>query len=64
MVGKLNNHFLNILASAVIASHSIGVQAQETGQLASDILGMTDLWGNPTFLGWAAHGGANSHSLA
>jgi len=52
-----------VLTAYIVLLSGIG-HAQETGQLASDVLGMTDLWGNPTFQGWAVHGGANAHSLA
>lgn len=38
--------------------------AQQTGQLASDILGSTDLAYNPTFFGYSLQGGPTAHSVA
>jgi hypothetical protein len=39
-------------------------RAQESGQLASDILGSTDMSYNPTFFGYSLHGGPTAHSVA
>ena len=40
------------------------LRAQQTGQLASDILGSTDLAYNPTFFGYALQAGPTAHSVA
>jgi hypothetical protein len=40
------------------------LQAQQTGQLASDILGSTDLAYHPTFFGYALQAGPTAHSVA
>ncbi len=40
------------------------LRAQQTGQLASDILGSTDLAYNPTFFGYSLQGGPTAHSVA
>jgi hypothetical protein len=40
------------------------LRAQQSGQLASDILGSTDMSYNPTFFGYSLHGGPTAHSVA
>lgn len=39
------------------------LEAQETGQPASDILMQFDFWGNPTARGGVTNNGPNSHSI-
>ena len=39
------------------------LEAQETGQPASDVLMQFDFWGNPTARGGVTNNGPNSHSI-
>jgi hypothetical protein len=48
----------------LLVARPVALRAQETGQLASDILGSTDLLYNPTFFGYALQAGPTAHSFA
>jgi len=37
--------------------------AQQNGQPATDVLGSSDLDGNPAFMGGVTNGGPNAHSV-
>jgi hypothetical protein len=37
--------------------------AQQNGQPATDVLGSSDLNGNPAFMGGVTNGGPNAHSV-
>lgn len=39
------------------------VLAQQNGQPATDVLGSSDIYGNPTFMGGVTNGGPNAHSV-
>jgi hypothetical protein len=37
--------------------------SQQNGQPATDVLGSSDLYGNPAFMGGVTNGGPNAHSV-
>lgn len=39
------------------------LEAQQTGQPASNVLSSEDIYGNPTFVGGVNNGGPHSHSI-
>jgi hypothetical protein len=56
--------YLTTLASAAfLLSVSGSLQAQQTGQPASNVLSSEDIYGNPTFVGGVTNGGPNAHSV-
>ncbi len=55
---------LRILAGTAIMLATAGsLQAQQTGQPASNVMSSEDLYGNPTFVGGVTNGGPHSHSV-
>ena len=42
---------------------SAPAMAQQNGQPATDVLGSSDLQGNPAFMGGVTNGGPNAHSV-
>jgi hypothetical protein len=42
---------------------SVAAMAQQNGQPATDVLGSSDLNGNPAFMGGVTNGGPNAHSV-
>ena len=59
---RLWSLFLTVIGFSAFVSGIL--RAQQTGQLASDILGSTDMAYNPTFFGYSLHGGPTAHSVA
>lgn len=57
-------HLLKIAGGAALLLLTVtGLQAQQTGQPASNVLSSEDLYGNPTFVGGVTNGGPHSHSI-
>ena len=56
--------YLTTLASAAFLLSVAGsLQAQQTGQPASNVVSSEDIYGNPTFVGGVTNGGPNAHSV-
>ncbi len=58
----------SVTLTLTLMSIGLGAPVQESqdaiiGLPASDVIGPTDVWGNPSFVGGIANGGSTSHGV-